>query len=329
MTAATAAAVLALVVGSAQPAAAAPACVSPITSCGCTIKTTGVYEVGANLTAAQGLTGRGDCIDITAPNVTLDGEGFDVTGSSTGMDGIRILVGAGKAVVSNFLEVLNWTTAGIEDDANNAQILSIDLVEKNGTGILLNTVNNSLVSDVDSNSNTGAGIVVMSGSGDTLSGFDTESNGADGMLLKNTAKPTVKDFDSDGNKGNGVDVVNNIVGGVPAISDFDASGNGLDGIFLSGTTKASVANGDADANKGSGIELGLLDNACTITSNETITNGVDGILVDFRSTKNTINNNDADDGNKHLDLEDGNPKCDTNTWTGNSFLTRSPSSCIN
>jgi nitrous oxidase accessory protein NosD len=331
LTAATAAAVLALVLGSAQLAAAAPACVSPITSCGCTIKTTGTYKVGADLNASQGLTGRGDCIDITASNVTLEGNGFDVQGSTSphAMDGIRILVGAGRAVVEDFSEVLDWPIAGVEDDANTAQIVSFDLIEDNGTGVLLNTVNNTLVSDVDSNKNTGAGITVMSGSGVTLADFDTDSNGADGVLLKNTVRPTLKDFDSNSNKDNGVDVVNTIVGGVPSISDFDADSNTLDGIFLSGTTKASVGNGDANDNKSSGIELGLLDNTCSVTGNTTMGNGVDGILVDFRSTKNTISGNDADDGNKKFDLQDGNPNCDGDTWTDNLFVTASPTSCIN
>src|SRR5580658_4465537 len=235
LTAATAAAVLALVLGSAQTAAA-KACSSTIVSCGCTISKKGLYMVGADLDASQGLTAKGDCIDISVPDVTLEGNGFDVDGDTTGKVGIRILSTAGNAVVADFEFIFDWVT-GIEDDGNNAQITFYDDIDDNGTGIFLNGVNKSVLNTLDADDNSGPGIVISGGVGDSVLNFDTDDNGADGVLLNGASKASLTNFDSDDNSGDGVDVLN---GGGIVISDFDAEDNGADGIFVQGTSSSKV-----------------------------------------------------------------------------------------
>src|SRR5438874_69831 len=59
----------------------AAACASTISACGCTIQTGGLYTVTANLSANQGLTSRGACIDINDTNTTLDLKNFTLSGS--------------------------------------------------------------------------------------------------------------------------------------------------------------------------------------------------------------------------------------------------------
>src|ERR1700690_3938853 len=87
--------------------AQAASCPTSITSCGCTINKTGSYAVANELNAGQGLTSRGDCIDITAENVTLDGGGEDVDGDGAGI-GIRALPGAVRAVIQDFDNIDDW-----------------------------------------------------------------------------------------------------------------------------------------------------------------------------------------------------------------------------
>src|SRR5207302_2777010 len=67
-------------------------CGSRISSCGCTMEVGGLYTVTADLSASQGLTSRGACLDINDSNTTLNLKKFAVTGSGTGI-GIHILAG--------------------------------------------------------------------------------------------------------------------------------------------------------------------------------------------------------------------------------------------
>ncbi len=176
-----------LFICAASPGAAlAGSCASTIAKCGCTIRAKGLYTVTAALDATQGLTGRGDCIDISAPNVTLDLKSFSVTGSGTGV-GIHILNNVNPSKSGNQATVIQSTCCGtisdwhigVEDDASNADILFIDVESSAGDGILLKGVNASQVWDLSSDHNAGAGVRVKGGTNSHIfeSGFDNNSTG--------------------------------------------------------------------------------------------------------------------------------------------------------
>ncbi len=89
-------------------------CASVITACGCTITDAALHTIANNIFASDGLTGKGDCIDIKHKGATLDGGFFEVDGDGATGVGIRILPGATKVAVQNFDGIFGWDI-GIED----------------------------------------------------------------------------------------------------------------------------------------------------------------------------------------------------------------------
>jgi hypothetical protein len=61
------------------------ACDASISACGCTITKSGTYTLTANLSSTQGLTATGDCIDIKASNVILNGHNFNIIGPASNL----------------------------------------------------------------------------------------------------------------------------------------------------------------------------------------------------------------------------------------------------
>lgn len=74
----------------------------PIASCGTLSTPAGVYQVTADITA----TGYGDCITISAPFVALDLNGFNITGTGSGI-GIHVLAKSSDALI-----ITNTTSSG-------------------------------------------------------------------------------------------------------------------------------------------------------------------------------------------------------------------------
>jgi parallel beta-helix repeat protein len=317
---------LGLLVLTAVPAAAGVvSCPALITACGCTITDANIHSLANDISAADGLTGKGDCIDIKHRNATLDGTGsfFSATGAGTGV-GIRILSGATRATVQNFDEVTGWDI-GIEDDAGSANINFFN-ADSNGTaGVFLNSVNKTVVDDFDADDNTGAciilknsntntihdfaaddcgdvGIAVTGSNRNSFSAFDADDNFNDGVDLKNSSKNSMSDCTIDDNGGNGVTFKNS---NKNSLSGFDISDNGGDGVFIDPSSQVKVADGTADDNLLNGIEIDRGSKFDSVTFNCAVANG-------------------------GTDLLDDNAACSNgkNVWSNNGFDTASPSSCI-
>jgi parallel beta-helix repeat protein len=102
--------------------------------------------------------------------------------------------------------------------------------------------------------------------------------------------------------------------------------NGGVGFYEAVTGGNSFHNVRATGNPQDGIEV--VDSFETqITKSTTSNNGDDGIFVVDGSEDNFIANNTAL-GNGNFDLYDGNTNCDSNIWTGNTFGTNFPTSCV-
>lgn len=102
--------------------------------------------------------------------------------------------------------------------------------------------------------------------------------------------------------------------------------NGGVGFYEAFTGGNSFHNVRATGNPQDGIEV--VDSFETqITKSTTSGNGDDGIFVVNGSQGNFIANNTAL-GNGNFDLYDGNTNCDSNIWTGNTFGTNFPTSCV-
>jgi parallel beta-helix repeat protein len=257
-------------------------CGPSIASCGCTIIKKGNYDVSANLSASQGLTGRGDCIDIKAAKATLDLKGFTVTGSGEGT-AILVLKTANKSTVDGSGSVIEHWGTGLEARGNKVTVGNID-AESNSIGVLVNKGSKGSVSNLTASNNSTAGIVLNGVHDGTLSNFEASNNGVFGVWLQSSN--------------------NN-----DEVSSGDASDNGNTGIFLGCSSTGPT-----------GTKCGVRTSKNNrITGNTANNNGQAGIALDLGNRRNHIRNNDAT-GNSGLDdLVDENLSCDKNDWSGNSF----------
>lgn len=103
-----------------------------------------------------------------------------------------------------------------------------------------------------------------------------------------------------------------------------SAANGADGLLISGSA-SSLKTIRADANGGNGILLTPLQNGLSGTSSgntvqKSVTNANDshGIFIATGTTESQVKKNVAL-GNGDDDYRDGNPSCDANVWSANTF----------
>ena len=145
-----------------------------------TISQPGSYTLGSNITMPCGCTFK-DGIDTSASNVTLDLNGFTVTGlSSNSGSGIAAGASTTNLRLSNGI-VTTWSGDGI--DFTNASASSIDQVTASGSanasGIGLGAM--SVLSDCVSNGNY-TGVAVL-GSDSTVKGCDLSNDPSAGVFV--------------------------------------------------------------------------------------------------------------------------------------------------
>jgi hypothetical protein len=171
--------------------AQAGSCPTSITSCGCTINRPGSYAVVNELNFDQGLTGRGDCIDITASKVILDGGDEDVDGNGSGV-GVRTFPGAELAVIQNFDEIDDWNI-GVKVQSLRATVTSSDITDNTSAQVLLQGANNANVTfDFVGVEGAGEGpcILVKNSKSDTIS--NVESMGCTGgIVVENSLRTSI------------------------------------------------------------------------------------------------------------------------------------------
>jgi hypothetical protein len=152
----------------------------------------------------------------------------------------------------------------------------------------------------------------------TVSYNDISRNIQDGVLVSgaNNNHVTFNVIDQNGSPGAGVFLIGGGLGAERNVIAFNAiSGNVGDGVFIAETAHKNI----------------VTSNFITLTSTGVSTGGA-GIRLQTNENgapapNNFIVRNIALD-NKRFDLSDGNTDCDHNIWKDNTFLTRSPASCI-
>jgi hypothetical protein len=196
----------------------------------------GSYRLTGNLTAPLGT----DAIDATAPIVTIDLNGFSITGN--GSVGVNAAVGdvtVENGTVTGFSTGINVGASGIVRNVH---------ADANGSGITVG--NNSVVEGCTANNSTGAsgaaiscaGVCVISGntaSGNgKLDGIDCVGNGC--LISNNTANANTTGIDC---KGTGCLISGNtIFNNTTGISASDTI-TGYTGNVLKNTTDIPMSNG--------------------------------------------------------------------------------------
>ncbi|MGA2715050.1 MAG: NosD domain-containing protein [Bryobacteraceae bacterium] len=258
-----------------------------VSSGGSLINASGDYQLTSNLTQA---TVNTDCILITASNVSLKLNGYQITGPGGSFG----------------------TAAGIDVNppsgpVNHVAIQGPGLIQDFSTGIALIYADFSQVDLVTAANNSAEGILGFNVTSLTVGSNVLVRNGEWGLLL---------------NVSNGGTIQYNEVNGNGAVS----AGSG-GGIYLGGGSNANTVNNNTAS--GNGQQFGSVTVAAGIFvfadgnrvyGNSTDGNVLAGIQVASGATGNGIFNNTSV-GNGMNDLEDDNTGCDSNVWSGNNFFT--------
>ncbi len=221
-----------------------------------TISRPGSYQLTSNLTVARANT---TCIEITSDNVTLDLNGFTISGPTVCTAGPNNSVtcnpsgnGIGvNAPSEGNVTVINGVVTGMGLDGINlagpgARVENIQAYSNGGYGIRTTSGSNNT-----SSNNGGVGILITTGSNNTAAG-----NGGDGIDSLGTANNSV----SNNNGGVGINALT-----ANSNASFNNQGDGID---------ANTANGNtASGNTGNGIAAGTANN------NVSTGNGGNGIVA--------------------------------------------------
>jgi len=318
---------IAILVTMTGPAVAAPkptACTSSISSCGCTIAKTGTFTVVDDLSASQGLTKGGNCLEVSADHVILDLQGHAIIGNGTGT-GILIHASGHDTTVQGTdsteaaQAIINGWGVGLEDDANNVVIELFRQIGGNsfnptgnaGDGVLLRNANGVTVGNFFASFNGGAGVDVQGGGGDRLFDFTTTNNTTAGVILASSNVNSISNCTITNNPGYGVwlNAANQ-----NQIFTAALNGNGKIGVLV-GCQKEGKCKG----NKGSDLNH--------LSSAGANGNSGAGITVEEGSSNNQITNMKSSGNGGTSDLIDNNPGCDGNLWFNNTFGSASQS-CI-
>jgi hypothetical protein len=312
--------------------AALVSCPPTITKCGCTITDAATHTLGNNISAADGLTPKGDCIDIKHSDATLDGNFFSADGAGSGV-GVRILSGAVRATVQNFQVdggfIDDWDI-GVEDDANSANINNNDIESNKTANIFLKSVSKSVVNDFDSDSAGGSCIILKNSNQNTFQDFFMTGCGGDGITATGSNNNSFSEFTIFGAKGDGVNFKNS---NRNSLSNFSAGflgvGNGGNGVaFTKNSNKNSVSGFTTDSNGIDGIFIDPSSND-KVDDGTADSNTLNGIEIAKGSKQDSVIFNTAT-GNTGTDLLDNNADCANgrNVWENNCFDTSTPASCI-
>jgi parallel beta-helix repeat protein len=223
------------------------------------ISRAGSYRLSGNLNAS----GVADGIDVNTGDVTIDLNGFTISGPSFG--------------------------TGISSGSNNEVRVENGTVIGFGTGVALSA--NSIVRGVRADSNTGAGIVVSNNS--IVEGCTANSNGAVGGIQCNGSNCTISGNTANSNGtpgggGNGIECI----GSYCTISGNTTNFNG--GIGIECATEGCVISGNTANSQTTGSGIFCKGSACLITGNTVLNNGVNGIAAIDGTTgygENVLNGN--------------------------------------
>jgi parallel beta-helix repeat protein len=174
------------------------------------------------------------CIDITVPNVVLDGKGQTIDGvDSSDSIGIRVW-NAGmtlfNVVVKNIV-VSDWGTGVFYSDVKNSQLEKVTVLNNTGNGIALaNSIRNT-IKTCTAGANGGTGIILYAYSdSNTLTGNTASANILDGIRIRFSSNNDLLNNKLLVNKGSGINF--NEAGNLNTVTGNTITGNLGDGITI-------------------------------------------------------------------------------------------------
>jgi parallel beta-helix repeat protein len=263
----------------------------------------GSYYLTGNITGVSGKHG----IEIASGGVTIDLNGFQLTGVTGALDGIFLSTSAGlRGIVVKNGTVASWP----------------------GTGVNLASVNYSgRIENVHANSNGGSGIV--GGNAYAISGCSATGNGSHGIGAFIGA--SITNCAARENAGTGFNVTlnasitnctafsNTQVGFIAStgstIAHCSAHSNGTDGFILN---SGVITNCTATNNTGDGIQVA---SSTTVLANQCVNNGLsagDGAGIHATGSRNRIEGNNCTGADRGIDVDAAGNIIIRNTCSGNT-----------
>ncbi|CAN5249182.1 hypothetical protein BH18ACT4_BH18ACT4_04550 [soil metagenome] len=286
----------------------------------------------------------GDGVVIGADGISLDLNGHRIFGTPGPGDGqqagVRLPSRTGVTVRNG--TVSDFDAGVVLDRGQDNTVTGLTVSDNRGPDdlfltaelgdgiILLNSAANSIIDNVVTNNGVYDGIGAL--------GPDADDNVISGNTVTDTVGP------SSGDQLGQCIVVN--AAGLATAEGRVIVGTRIEDNLVRGNASAGIANvnnvdaqilrnvveGNGLENLGNGIGLQLGPDAeatgtrALVQDNEVHGNGLDGIHVQIRASENLIIDNNAADNDvldlsyiDAYDLHDLNPRCDSNTWKGNTW----------
>jgi hypothetical protein len=343
------------------------ACGPAITGCGCTITIPGIYTVQQNLSALQGVTPHGDCIDIVAPNTILKLKGNSVTGLGTGTGkGIWLestatssIVEGGNNIVTqpespeqeslgqsgglledvfglplsvDDLPVVNlWTPSGAQSVVNLWEI-GIEVDADYDTVELFKEIGGNLFFP---HGNSVAGVLISDASNVSLDNMIVSYNGIAGISTQDANNSRIINVTVDHNGGGGLLIQTS---NANTIVNITSDHNGGNGISLYSSTDNQVSTFASSENGLDGIFVGetpviggVASTGNHISIGSARQNGVYGVELDADASGNTVNllTETLAANRGAYDLIDDTGSCTANVWSNNLVdLFRGSPACV-
>ncbi|MEO8376175.1 MAG: right-handed parallel beta-helix repeat-containing protein [Candidatus Sumerlaeota bacterium] len=226
-----------------------------------TITQSGVYTLSRDLVGKAGSDG----ITVSAPNVTLDLNGYSLRGTNGAI--IGIVVGSVANVTIKNGSIGGWGGDGIHaPTCTNLRIQSMSIRNCTGDGIEASNPE-MIATSCDDNGGYGARLVAAAllGSGRISSGSGKSSfngNASGGIFMDSSMPVRMEGIDVTGNTGNGVTMSSSVQGQKAKawmVNNFISRNTG-DGLHISlthdnGECDITITDGDCDDNGGDGINV--------------------------------------------------------------------------
>ena len=255
------------------------------------------------------------CLEITAPDIVLDGNENKVNGVNETPSSIGIEVSANNVTVKNFGNVTGWQT-GIQVQSSDDVTLTDNTANNNrDDGINVDSTSDGELTDNTVNNNGDNGIYLQNSSGNDLIGNEANRNGVYGIwVLDESNFNDLFDNIARDNSGNaeggsagiylgGFDPVNNNT----AVNNT-ATGDQTYGIYLSEASDNKLRENEANKNNEAGIYLTQNSNSNELFDNVANNNGegfvgevgIYGIWLDEGSNSNILIGNEAFDNGDRI-----------------------------
>ncbi len=225
------------------PSAAYSLVPTAITACG-KITKAGLYELDSDLIASS--PSAGDCLVITASNVSLNLNHFDLLGATNAV-GIHVMKTAARVFIEGNGSTIQTFGVGIQIDAPDALADSFTVLSNTDAGVVLNKVQQADLSNFSATNNKNDGVRIVEGGYNVLQTPVITGNGRYGVWAESSSHNSVGNFDVTDNSLAGIYIGCSQAGpsslckkGSPA-SNYNSLFSGVAGVSNSGVQQYGVA----------------------------------------------------------------------------------------